>query len=105
VDEPSPNPVNYRVIYSERVRIELKELLTRAAACGLGQQVLDAVKQIDARLRVYPQFGEPLLDLHTKGERLLVGTISPLVVRYIIDEENRLVFVIVPFKPLPHSGL
>jgi hypothetical protein len=105
VSEPSGNPAGYRVVYSERVRIELKELLTSAAARGLGQQALNAVKEIDARLRVYPQFGEPLRDLNTAGETVWTGTIPPLVVQYIIDEEKRLVFVVVPLKPLPESGL
>jgi hypothetical protein len=71
---------------------------------GLGQQALNAVKQIDARLRIFPQFGEPLCDLKTAGETLWIGTVPPLVVQYVIDEENRLVFVVIPVKLLPASG-
>src|SRR5437762_14152635 len=47
-------PVPYQLIYSERVRNALRELLERARARGIGGQVLDAVKAIDARLRVPP---------------------------------------------------
>jgi hypothetical protein len=105
VSQPSGSPVPYRVVYSERVRLELKELLTRAVARGFGPQALNAAKEIAARLRIYPQFGEPLRDLQTEGETLWTGTVPPLVVQYVIDEDNRLVFVVVPLKPLPESGL
>ena len=105
MSEPSGKPVGYKVAYSERVRIELKDLLTRAVARGLGREALEAVKKLDARLHVYPQFGEPLRDLQTAGETLWTGTIPPLVVQYIIDEDKRVVFVVAPLKPLPESGL
>ncbi len=105
MSKPSGSLVPYRVVYSERVRLELKELLTRAAARGLGRQALEAVEEINARLGVYPQFGEPLRDLKSEAETLWTGTVPPLVVQYVIDEEKRLVFVVVPLKPLPESGL
>jgi len=105
VSTPSGSLVPYRVVYSERVRTDLRELLTRAVACGLGQQALTALREIDTRLRVDPQFGEPLRDLKTEGETLWIGTIPPMVVQYVIDEERRSVFVVVPLKPLPESGL
>jgi len=95
----------YRVVYSERVRRALMDLLSRAKALGFAEQVLQAIKEIDARLRLYPQFGEPLRQLKQVGQTMFVGTVAPLVVQYIIDEENRLVFVVVPLKPLPNSGL
>lgn len=98
-------PVTYRVIYSERVRQELRALLERAQARGIGRPVLDAVKGIDARLRVYPQFGQPLRDLATAGETLWIGVVEPVVVRYVVDEERRLVFVVVPLKVLSGFGL
>ncbi len=53
-DPPGPSPAPYRVIYSERVRSELKRLLERAAACAAGDQVLHAAREINARLQVYP---------------------------------------------------
>jgi hypothetical protein len=93
------------VSYSARVRSELKDLLTRAAASPLGRQALEAAKIIDYRLRVYPQFGDPLRDLVTEGETLWIATVPPLVVEYVIDEPRRAVFVVVPFRPLPNSGL
>jgi hypothetical protein len=104
VSEPVPSPVPYKVIYSGRVLDEAKQLLAKAAASGFGRQALDAIKQIDARLRIYPQFGEPLRDLTIVGETLWAGTVPPLVVQYIIDAERHLVFVVRPLKTLPDSG-
>jgi len=101
LSEPTSRPVPYRVIYSERVRTGIRELLAQLAAQGSGRQALDALHQLDARLRVYPQFGEPLRDLKTPGETLWAGTVPPFVVNYAIDEERRLVFVVRPFKLLP----
>ena len=98
-------PIPYRVIYSERVRSNLRELHRGAAVRGLGDQVLDAVKQIDARLRLYPQFGQPLRDLATPGETVWIGIVAPLVVQYVIDEAMHMVFVVAPFKGLQNSGL
>jgi hypothetical protein len=105
MSEADPGPPPYRVAYSERVRTELRDLLNQAVTRGLGRQALDAVKAIDTRLRVYPQFGEPLYDLKTGGKTVWMGTIPPLVVQYVLDEEQRQVFVVVPVKPLPGSGL
>jgi hypothetical protein len=98
-------PVRYRVVYSGHVRAGLRELLGRAAARGLDRTIAEAVREIDARLRVYPQFGQPLRDLKTVGKTVWVGAVEPLVVQYVIDDERRLVFVVAPFKTLPGLGL
>ncbi len=100
-----PAPVPYRVSYSELVRNELRELIARAGARGLGRQVLTAVKEIDRRLRIYPQFGQPLRDLQLRPAQVWVGTVPPLVVRYVLDEANRRVTVVVPIASLPGSDL
>jgi hypothetical protein len=104
VSEPTGSLVPYRVVYSERVRNGIWDHLAELAARGSAQQALDAIKRLDARLRVYPQFGEPLRDLKTPGETLWAGTVPPFVAHYIIDEERRLVFVVSPIKLLPGSG-
>ena len=105
MSQPNDNPPRYRIIYSEYVRQELRKLGARATERGLRQQVLDSLKQIESRLSIYPQFGEPLRDLHTEGETLWVGTIPPLVVQYVIDEARRMVFIVHPLVPLAGSGL
>lgn len=100
-----PAPVPYRVSYSGRVRDELKDLIARAKARGLAKQVLAAVKGIDERLRIYPQFGQPLRDLKLEPAQVWIGVVEPLVVHYVLDEARRVVMVAVPFLPLPGSGL
>jgi hypothetical protein len=105
VTEPSDAPIPYRVVYSERVRDTLRELVARARESGLGPEVVAAVKEIDRRLRVYPQFGEPLVELTQESGQVWVGAVPPLVVRYAVYEERRLVMVAVPILPMPGSGL
>jgi hypothetical protein len=63
------------------------------------------VKEIDTRLRSYPQFGQPLQDLLLEPGQAWIGTVPPLVVKYVLDEEKRQVTVVVPLSPLPESGL
>ena len=105
MSEPSDVPIPYRVVYSGRVRDALRELVARARESGHGPEVLAAAKEIDRRLRVYPQFGEPLVDLKQESGQVRVGTVPPLVVRYAVYEERRLVTVAVPILPMPGSGL
>lgn len=96
---------HYRVVYSGHVRTQLQALLARADALGLRPAIAAAVREIDARLRIYPQFGQPLRDLAAEGETLWLGAVSPLVAEYVIDDPRRLVFVVKPFRPLPRLGL
>jgi hypothetical protein len=67
--------------------------------------LLDALQRIDYRLRVYPQFGQPLRDLSFAPAQIWIATVPPLVVRYVLHEELRLVMVVEPFVPLRGSGL
>jgi len=64
-----------------------------------------AIQALDHRLRVYPQFGQPLRDLTVEPAQLWIATVPPLVVKYLLDEERRLVMVVQPITPLPGSGL
>jgi hypothetical protein len=105
VTEPPDHPIRYHVSYSGRVREELKALVARARALGLGPQVIAAVKEIDRLLHIYPQFGQPLRDLSFEPAQLWIGVVEPLTVRYVLDEERHAVMVVVPFLPLPSSGL
>jgi hypothetical protein len=104
VNEPENELVPYRVVYSERVRTELRALIDRATGTGQGRAVLDALKELDARLRIYPQFGERRQDLSVTGQSQWGATFPPLFVEYVIDEPNRAVYVVIPFKALPHAG-
>jgi hypothetical protein len=105
MSESSGSPEPYRVSYSEQVRIELRDLISRARGRGLAPQVLAAAREIDKRLHIYPQFGQPLRDLKLEPAQLWVGVVPPLVVQYVLDEERRVVMVTVPIVPTAHSGL
>jgi hypothetical protein len=67
--------------------------------------VVAALEAIDYRLRIYPQFGEPLRDFSAESGREWIACVAPLVVHYVVYEERRLVCVVVPMKPLSGSGL
>jgi hypothetical protein len=101
---PENELVPYRVVYSERVRIELRALADRAIAAGQGRALLDALKELDLRLRIYPQFGERRRDLSLTGQSQWAAAFPPLFVEYVIDEPNRAVHVVIPLKALPHVG-
>jgi len=105
VSEPTESPIPYHVSYTERVRQEARLLAVRARDRGFGQQVLAAIKEIDRLLHLYPQFGQPLFDLKLKPAQLWIGVVPPLVIRYVLDEQRRLVIVAIPFMPLRRSGL
>lgn len=104
MSDSSENGGRYRVSYSERVRNELRNLVSQAGRRGLAHQVLAAAREIDSRLHIYPQFGQPLRDLVLEPAQLWIGVVPPLVVQYILDENQRLVMVVVPFLLIPDTG-
>lgn len=83
----------YRVLYPPRVRARLEELATEAWRRGDGEEFVAALLEFDSRLHVYPQFGEPLIDLLTEVGQVRLGTVPPLAMRYGVLEERRLVLV------------
>lgn len=103
MDEPPAGPVPYRVSYSEWVRQELRRILLLADKHGRLAEFLNAVKEIDRRLHIYPQFGQPHRDLKQVPAQLWIGVVPPLVVRYTLDEKERLVMVSVPITPMNPS--
>ncbi len=102
--DSSDAPIPYRVVYSDHVRNVFRELSARAWASGQGPVFVAAVKELDRLLHIYPQFGEPLIDLAHEPGQIWHGTIRPLVVRYAIYEERRLVIVAISPLLLPRSG-
>jgi hypothetical protein len=96
----------FRVVYSERCREQLRQLLAQARARGRFAEVAQVFRDLNTRLEWVPlDFGEPTHDLLYLGVREHVGTLPPLVVTYAVDEDRRIVYVSVPFKLLPRSGL
>lgn len=96
-------PVPYRVVYSERVRQRLLALADMARERGDGEAFLAALKEFDRRLRIYPQFGEPLIDLTHESGQVWIRTIRPLAMRYAIFDERRIVMVAAIPVLLPKS--
>lgn len=86
-------PAPYRVSYSRRVRQRLVELAAAARQRGDGEEFLAALREFDRRLRVYPQFGDPLIDLLAEAGQVRLGTVPPLAMRYGVLEERRVVLV------------
>ncbi len=97
--EPTP----FRVVYSERVRQRLFDLGEVARARGDGEAFLAALKEFHRRLCVYPQFGEPLIDLTQELGQVWIGIVRPLAMRYgILDEQRPVVVAAIPVL-LPKS--
>ncbi len=96
--------VPYRVVYSERVRQRLATLGEEAGRRRDREVFAAALKEFDRRLRLYPQFGDPLMDLTSEQGGIWNGIIRPLSMRYAIYEERRLVTVTALPILLPRTG-
>jgi hypothetical protein len=81
------------VAYSERARERLLALADVARERGDGEAYLAAVKEFHRRLCLYPQFGDPLIDLTQESGQVRIGIVRPLVMRYGVFEDRRLVMV------------
>src|SRR5262249_9676034 len=73
-----PGPVPYRVAYSERVRQRLLALADVARQRGDGEAFVAALKEFHRRLCLYPQFGEPLIELQHEPGQVWIGVVRPL---------------------------
>jgi len=85
--------VPYRVVYSERVRQRLLALADDAQGRGDGEAFLAALKEFHRRLCLYPQFGEPLIELTQEVGQVWLGIVRPLAMRYGVFDERRVVMV------------
>jgi hypothetical protein len=88
---PPEPPAPYRVVYSDAVKSRLRELSDVAIARGDGPAFLAALKAFVGRLPVYPQFGDPIMDLIAEEGQIRLGIIRPLSMRYGVYEDRRLV--------------
>jgi hypothetical protein len=85
------------------VRQRLLALADVARQRGDGDAFLAAVKEFHRRLCLYPQFGEPLIDLTQDRGQVWIGTVHPLTMRYAVFDERRLVMVAAIPVLLPKS--
>lgn len=93
----------YRVVYSDRVRQQLLNLADLARQRGDTQAFLAALREFDRRLGLYPQFGDPLLNLTNELGQVWIGIVRPLAMRYAILEARRMVMVAATPVLLPQS--
>lgn len=98
-----PPPMPYRVEYSKQVRQRLLALADTARQRGDGEEFVAALKEFDRRLRIYPQFGEQLVDLKREPGQVWIGTVRPLAMRYGVFDERRLVTIMAIPVLLPKS--
>jgi hypothetical protein len=93
VSADSSKPEPYRVVYSGRVRQRLLDMADVARSRSDGGDFLAALKEFDRRLRIYPQFGEQLVDLKQELGQVWIGFVRPLSMRYSVFENARIVNV------------
>jgi hypothetical protein len=79
------------MVYSDAVKQRLRELSDVAIARGNGPAFLRALTAFVDRLRVYPQFGDPIMDMALEEGQIRLGILRPLSMRYGVYEETRLV--------------
>ncbi|HWG46463.1 MAG TPA: hypothetical protein VN688_27120 [Gemmataceae bacterium] len=89
------------LVYSEAVERHLRELTDAAVARGDGPSFAVALAEFRRLLRLYPQFGDPQIDLTAMPGVVYQGIIRPLSMRYGVFEDRRLVFCIAPPVLLP----
>jgi hypothetical protein len=89
------------VVYSAFVEKRLEELADEAVARGDGAAFAAALAEFRRRLALYPQFGDPQIDLTAVPGLIYQGIIRPLSMRYGVFEDRRLVFCGAPPVLLP----
>ena len=65
---------------------------------------MTALREFYRRLQIYPQFGDPLIDLQQQAGQIRIGIVPPLAMRYGVLEERRQVFVTALPVLLPKSS-
>ena len=92
-DPTAPRPQEYAISCSERVREHLRALGRICRQRGDGNEFLAALQEFERRLRIYPQFGDPLSDLAAVQGTNRIGVIRPLSIRYVLIESHRSVLL------------
>jgi hypothetical protein len=85
--------IPYQVSYSHRVLRRLKEFAHQTTQRGDGKKFAAAMKEFHRLHGLYPQFGEPFIDLKDEAGQIYKGFIRPLAMRYAVYEDRRLVLV------------
>lgn len=95
----------YRLVYSQVVAQRLKELAEQAVRTGFGQEFVAALKAILRILAENPlEWGDPHYRLRALDLLVCHGIHSFLHVRYAVDEERKIVYIM-ETSPLPNHPL
>jgi hypothetical protein len=81
----------------------LLALADKARERGDGEAFVAALKEFHRLLGLFPQFGEPLLDLTQEVGQVWLGIVRPLAMRYGVFDERRVVMVVEVPVLLPKS--
>src|SRR5262245_26612744 len=85
----------YRVDPTGPFKQQMNDLITRAAALGMRQKVLDAFKAIVRQLQTRPlDWGDPERRTRKKGGYVYHGIKPPLVVQYVVFEPKKVVWLL-----------
>jgi len=79
--EKSDLPVPYKVEYSSLVLRQLRLPAQEASARGDGPALAAALREFHRRLELFPQFGDPIMDLTIDEGQIRLGIIRPLALR------------------------
>jgi hypothetical protein len=84
----------FQVVYSEKIRNEIRDLVAKAIKLGTGAECLQALEKIDRQLHQDALgFGEPLYSLPAAKLKVRHAAISPLSAIWAVHDEQSLVFV------------
>lgn len=84
----------YRIVYSQLVAARLKAFADRATRAGFGQELATALKTIIQSLTDNPlAWGDPNYRLRVLDLLICHGIHSFLHVRYAVDEERKIVYI------------
>jgi hypothetical protein len=86
-------PSHYQVVYSAFVEKRLEELADQAVARGDGAAFAPALTEFRRRLAIYPQFGDPQIDLTAMPGVVYQGIIRPLSMRYGVRYSWRIALI------------
>lgn len=104
MNDSESEPIPYRVSYTGRVRERLSAFSDIARERGDQLAYYAALLEFDRRLHIYPQFGEPLYDVTQSPGQVWLGIVPPLLMRYVVFDELRVVEVAELPVLLPKSG-
>jgi hypothetical protein len=95
---------DYHVVFSVRVREHIFNLANESKARGDLREFTHSMKQFELMLRIYPQFGDPHIDLYMNGGIMYHCIFRPLFMKYIVFDELRTVYVtslpvLLPYLP------